>query len=643
MRVRALLVLLGAAAVCGGPLTGSLGMGRWQQVHETKPGAAPKPSIANCTWLYYEQPLDHFAQTPSPYTFQQRYCLYDKFWNRASRVGFNGTAEQAPIFFYTGNESPVDEYVNNTGLMWELGEKMGALIVFAEHRYEGDSVPKMHDVEYCISFCTSAQALADFAELIKYLKGVYTTNAPVIAFGGSYGGMLTGWMRIKYPDVIAGAIAGSAPVNGFPSVGGKSGLDASSAVMGNGIRAKGGAPEQCFTNLRSLWPLMRAVGGTAWGKQRISDSAQRCSLTDTNDVLTWGQGPWFYMAEGDFPFPSTYITYSVLPGQDPLPAWPMRVACSKGLSDDFGIKIEGDVSEVRYNLTLGKLRVSVDWSDMESNVADLSHDDIESTRVFDLVEAMTAAASVWYNVSGTKTCYGAEEQEYPDWRSTNPHQPVQQHQPTDTTTCNSCPVCDNCPPCPLCEREAPKGCTYNDTPVVPKLFAWGPICCNEDLYLANLYVQGVGRDMFWPPNVPRDYTLESVVGPHKKTPGCAGQYDDQGLFGSPIYKDAWGEWITSYYHSVNVSQYSNIVWSNGALDPWAGAGVYGKGGSWNGPTVQNVTDDGSSVALVVDEGAHHLDLFFATDSDPPSVLKVREVEEQKIREWSQQHYDSLRA
>jgi pimeloyl-ACP methyl ester carboxylesterase len=53
---------------------------------------------------------------------------------------------------------------------------------------------------------TTAQALADYANLIKVIKAEYSTNAPVIAFGGSYGGMLAGWFRIAYPEVIAGSI-----------------------------------------------------------------------------------------------------------------------------------------------------------------------------------------------------------------------------------------------------------------------------------------------------------------------------------------------------------------------------------------------------------------------------------------------------
>jgi hypothetical protein len=68
----------------------------------------------------------------------------------------------------TGNESPVEEYVNNTGLMWELGIELDALLVFVEHRYlktlynhqlvverrtvsryEGKSIPDLIGMEDC--------------------------------------------------------------------------------------------------------------------------------------------------------------------------------------------------------------------------------------------------------------------------------------------------------------------------------------------------------------------------------------------------------------------------------------------------------------------------------------------------------------
>ena len=53
----------------------------------------------------------------------------------------------------------------------------------------------------------------DFGDLIKSIKTNYTANGrPVIAFGGSYGGMLAAWMRMKYPHIIEGALASSAPI-----------------------------------------------------------------------------------------------------------------------------------------------------------------------------------------------------------------------------------------------------------------------------------------------------------------------------------------------------------------------------------------------------------------------------------------------
>ena len=68
-----------------------------------------RPSSVNCTWRYITQPLDHFSPGAAG-TYDERYCQYSGYADSHS--------SKAPIFFYVGNESPVEEYVNGTGILY---------------------------------------------------------------------------------------------------------------------------------------------------------------------------------------------------------------------------------------------------------------------------------------------------------------------------------------------------------------------------------------------------------------------------------------------------------------------------------------------------------------------------------------------
>ena len=41
---------------------------------------------------------------------------------------------------------------------------------------------------------------------------VEDATRPIVLFGGSYGGMLATWLRMKFPETFQGAIASSAPI-----------------------------------------------------------------------------------------------------------------------------------------------------------------------------------------------------------------------------------------------------------------------------------------------------------------------------------------------------------------------------------------------------------------------------------------------
>ena len=129
--------------------------------------AAPHPGTANCSVDWHTQPLDHFSFTETR-TFEQRVFSYVGYWRRP-----NAGSAAGPILFYCGNEASVELYVNATGWMWEHAEELGALLVFAEHRYYGESIPYAPGTKGCMSFLTTEQAMADFAYLIDHLRDAW--------------------------------------------------------------------------------------------------------------------------------------------------------------------------------------------------------------------------------------------------------------------------------------------------------------------------------------------------------------------------------------------------------------------------------------------------------------------------------------
>lgn len=64
-----------------------------------------------------------------------------------------------------------------------------------------------------LQYLSVDQALADLARFIETRKRREGfENSTVIVFGGSYAGSVATWLRLKYPHLVQGALASSAPI-----------------------------------------------------------------------------------------------------------------------------------------------------------------------------------------------------------------------------------------------------------------------------------------------------------------------------------------------------------------------------------------------------------------------------------------------
>ena len=108
-------------------------------------------------------------------------------------------------------------FYKNTGWYNDyVSKEFKGLLLYPEHRYFGVSWPfgdeKTSFEKENLVYLTTDEAMMDFVEFIRFIKKTYCQNCPVIVFGGSFGGMLATWMRMKYPFVVDAAHAASSPI-----------------------------------------------------------------------------------------------------------------------------------------------------------------------------------------------------------------------------------------------------------------------------------------------------------------------------------------------------------------------------------------------------------------------------------------------
>lgn len=200
---------------------------------------------------FIDVPVDHFDQIRNA-TFKLRYLVFTHFHVRGG-----------PILFFTGNEADINTFARNTGFLFDIAPIFNALVVFAEHRYYGQSLPfgslSFSSYEH-MKFLSTSQVLKDFVYIIEdlkknYLKGMNSKDThPIIAFGGSYGGILAAWLRMKYPHVVIGAIASSAPVWIFDDI---SPCDRFYEIITEVFTKIG--TEECTNTVKKSWIFLRNI------------------------------------------------------------------------------------------------------------------------------------------------------------------------------------------------------------------------------------------------------------------------------------------------------------------------------------------------------------------------------------------------
>ncbi|PWA93097.1 serine carboxypeptidase S28 family protein [Artemisia annua] len=253
---------------------------------------------------FYNQTLDHFNYNPESYaTFPQRYIVNSKWWG--------GADNNAPIFVYFGAEEDIEDDLGSIGFLTDNAPLFKALVVYLEHRFYGKSNP-LGSMEKSLKnknvrgYFSSAQALADYAEILVHLKKkLHAHHSPIIVIGGSYGGMLASWFRLKYPHIALGALASSAPLLYLDNI---TPQDGYYSIVTKDFRD---VSKNCYTTIKKSWNDIDKVASQPNGLAVLSQKFKTCSrpLTNSSELKDYLYNTYATVAQYNAPprYPTTQI------------------------------------------------------------------------------------------------------------------------------------------------------------------------------------------------------------------------------------------------------------------------------------------------------------------------------------------------
>ncbi|XP_001662504.2 putative serine protease F56F10.1 isoform X1 [Aedes aegypti] len=175
----------------------------WEQLHREPPLRGHPRNVtrqAEVKWI--TQYVDNFdPQNPS--TWSMRYIQNGEHYQPGG-----------PLFIFLGGEWEISPGYVMYGHFYDMAKELGAHLFYTEHRYYGQSRPTASTRSDLLKFLNIDQALADLAHFVEEMRRAIpgAENSKVIMAGGSYSATMVAWFRQKYPHLVDGGWASSAPL-----------------------------------------------------------------------------------------------------------------------------------------------------------------------------------------------------------------------------------------------------------------------------------------------------------------------------------------------------------------------------------------------------------------------------------------------